>query len=188
VNLLREGLDLPEVTLVAILDADKEGFLRSNTSLIQTIGRAARNQNGRVLMYADKMTDSMKFAIEETNRRRAIQVKYNEEHGTAPSTVKKEVRETVRSFTAVQEIAAQYSDGTVESLGQDGAPIRLEDVPMLIGALERDMKDLAKAMEFERAAQVRDEISRLRELLGVANTSKIGTDKRRNPMMNRRGR
>lgn len=188
VNLLREGLDLPEVTLVAILDADKEGFLRSNTSLIQTIGRAARNQNGRVLMYADKMTDSMKFAIDETNRRRAIQVKYNEEHGTAPSTVKKEVRETVRSFTAVQEIAAQYSEGTVESLGQDGAPIRLEDVPMLIGALERDMKDLAKAMEFERAAQVRDEISRLRELLGVANTSKIGTDKRRNPMMNRRGR
>lgn len=185
VNLLREGLDLPEVTLVAILDADKEGFLRSTTSLIQTIGRAARNANGRVIMYADTITDSMQFAIDETNRRREIQRKYNEENGVAPTTVIKAVRETVRSYEAVAEIAAQYDSETLEKIGQDGAPIRIEEIPVLIAALEKEMKDLAKAMEFEKAAEVRDEISKLREYLG-ASGGKLGQEKRRNPAMRRR--
>jgi len=177
VNLLREGLDLPEVTLVAILDADKEGFLRSETSLIQTIGRAARNINGKVIMYADVMTDSMKAAIEETDRRRAIQARHNEEFGTAPTTVLKEVRETVRSHDAVAEVVAQYGADMKNKLA-DGSPIRLEDLPLLIGSLEKDMKDLAKAMEFEKAATVRDEITRLRDLMG-ASDGRLGVDKRK---------
>jgi len=180
VNLLREGLDLPEVTLVAILDADKEGFLRSETSLIQTIGRAARNVAGRVIMYADNMTGSMQRAIDETNRRRATQVKYNETNGTSPQTIAKVIRETVRSYDAVNEVAAQYSAETMEKIGKDGSPIRVEDIPVLIGSLEKDMKDLAKAMEFEKAASVRDEIEALRKLLGTSS-GKLGMDKRRGP-------
>ncbi|MFN7171188.1 MAG: excinuclease ABC subunit UvrB [Fimbriimonadaceae bacterium] len=179
VNLLREGLDLPEVTLVAILDADKEGFLRSDTSLIQTIGRAARNVEGRVIMYADFITGSMQRAIEETNRRREIQRKYNEKHGTEPVTVAKAVRETVRSYDAVNEISAQYGDGTKAALEKEGAPIRLEEVPVLIAALEKDMKDYAKAMEFERAAEVRDQITALRELAGISSDRKITRTGRR---------
>ena len=178
VNLLREGLDLPEVTLVAILDADKEGFLRSETSLIQTIGRAARNVNGRVIMYADNMTGSMQRALEETNRRRETQRLYNESHGTAPTTVLKEVRETVRSYEAVAEVVKQYSPETQAKLGKDGAPIRIEDIPILIDSLEKDMKDLAKAMEFEKAAGVRDEIQSLRGLLGTAD-GRLGSAKRK---------
>ena len=185
VNLLREGLDLPEVTLVAILDADKEGFLRSETSLIQTIGRAARNIEGRVIMYADVITGSMQRAIDETNRRRATQVKYNDEHGISPATVKKVIRETVRSYDAVNEVASQYSEETHNKIGKDGAPIRIEDIPMLVTALEKDMKDLAKAMEFEKAAQVRDEIESLRKLLGTSS-GKLGQDKRRNKLMSNR--
>jgi len=183
VNLLREGLDLPEVTLVAILDADKEGFLRSETSLIQTIGRAARNIDGKVIMYADVVTGSMQRAIEETNRRRATQLRYNQEHGTAPTTVRKMVRETVRSYDAAEEVMSQYSEATKEKLGQDGSPIRVEDIPILIGALEKDMKDLAKAMEFEKAAQVRDEINSLREMLGTAAGAQrgLGMEKRKDP-------
>jgi excinuclease ABC subunit B len=173
VNLLREGLDLPEVTLVAILDADKEGFLRSDTSLIQTIGRAARNVEGKVIMYADVITGSMERALEETNRRREIQAKYNEEHGVAPMTVAKEVRETVRSYDTVAEVVAQYSAG----VSTDGA-IRLEEVPLVINALEKEMKDLAKAMEFEKAADVRDEIGRLRALLGTSD-GKLGIGSKR---------
>jgi excinuclease ABC subunit B len=173
VNLLREGLDLPEVTLVAILDADKEGFLRSDTSLIQTIGRAARNVEGRVIMYADFITGSMQRAIEETNRRREIQREYNEKHGTTPVTVAKAVRETVRSYDAVSEISAQYGDAGNASLEGDGAAIRLEEVPVLISALEKDMKEYAKAMEFERAAEVRDQIMALRELIGISSDRKI---------------
>ena len=180
VNLLREGLDLPEVTLVAILDADKEGFLRSETSLIQTIGRAARNVNGRVIMYADNMTGSMTRAIDETNRRRATQVRYNETNGTSPVTIAKVIRETVRSYDAVNEVAAQYSAETMEKIGKDGSPIRVEDIPILIGSLEKDMKDLAKAMEFEKAASIRDEIEALRKLLGTSS-GKLGMDKRRGP-------
>lgn len=179
VNLLREGLDLPEVTLVAILDADKEGFLRSETSLIQTIGRAARNVNGLVILYADNITGSMQAAIDETDRRRAIQVAYNEEHGTQPSTIKKEVRETVRSYEAVREISAQYGDDTPTINIEGGDSIRLEDIPMLIAELEKKMKDLAKSMEFEKAAEVRDEISALRKFAGLSEGRKVGQEKRR---------
>lgn len=180
VNLLREGLDLPEVTLVAILDADKEGFLRSETSLIQTIGRAARNEDGLVIMYADRITRSMQAAIDETNRRREIQAEYNEKNGTRPRTVKKEVRETVRSYDAVAETVAQYSDEVGQKLAADGQPIRIEDIPVLISALEKNMKELAKAMEFEKAAQVRDEISGLRKMMGISD-GRIGVDKRKLP-------
>jgi excinuclease ABC subunit B len=181
VNLLREGLDLPEVTLVAILDADKEGFLRSETSLIQTIGRAARNVDGRVIMYADRMTGSMERAIEETNRRRETQRRYNESHGTNPSTVTKIVRETVRSYDAINEVIDQYSEATKAKIGADGA-VRLEDLPLLITSLEKEMKDLAKAMEFEKAAKIRDEVTSLRQLLGTSD-GRIGVDKRRNKRM-----
>ncbi len=182
VNLLREGLDLPEVTLVAILDADKEGFLRSETSLIQTIGRAARNVNGKVIMYADRITGSMERAIEETNRRRATQVRYNEEHGTSPQTVNKVIRETVRSYDAVNDVASQYSESTLEKIGKDGAALRIEDIPILISSLEKDMKDFAKAMEFEKAAKIRDEIQSLRGILGTSD-GRLGQDKRRNRRM-----
>jgi excinuclease ABC subunit B len=180
VNLLREGLDLPEVTLVAILDADKEGFLRSETSLVQTIGRAARNVDGKVIMYADVITGSMQRAMEETARRREKQRLYNEEHGTAPVTIKKEVRETVRAYEAVKEIAAQYDEDTMARLGKDGQPVRVEEIPVLIASLEKDMKDLAKAMEFEKAAEVRDEINSLRSLLGTSD-GKLGAAKRKGP-------
>lgn len=178
VNLLREGLDLPEVTLVAILDADKEGFLRSETSLIQTIGRAARNASGRVIMYADNITGSMQRAIDETNRRRETQQRYNDENGTAPSTVKKMVRETVRSYDSVNEVVSQYSAETLERIGKDGSAIRVDEIPVLIASLEKQMKDLAKAMEFEKAAQVRDEIEGLRGLMGTSS-GRLGQDKRR---------
>ncbi len=179
VNLLREGLDLPEVTLVAILDADKEGFLRSETSLIQTIGRAARNVNGRVLLYADTITGSMERALGETDRRRAIQVKHNQEMGTEPTTVLKAVRETVRSYDAVEGVVGQYSSETEAAL-KDGSPVRLEDIPMVIASLEKDMRDLAKAMEFEKAAQVRDEIQALRGIMGTAD-GRLGVGKRKLP-------
>ncbi|MDX2064192.1 MAG: helicase-related protein, partial [Fimbriimonadaceae bacterium] len=185
VNLLREGLDLPEVTLVAILDADKTGFLRSATSLIQTIGRAARNVDGRVIMYADEISEAMQAAIEETNRRREIQRTYNEVNGTSPQTVKKIVRETVRSYDAVNEVANQYSDDLNGLVGKDGTPVRVEDIPLLVSALEKDMKELAKAMQFEKAAQVRDEISELRKLMGTSG-GRLGEDKRKNKRMQRR--
>lgn len=173
VNLLREGLDLPEVTLVAILDADKEGFLRSETSLIQTIGRAARNVQGKVILYADTITGSMQRALDETNRRREVQLAYNREHGVEPTTIAKAVRETVRSYDAVAEVVSQYN----AELSTKG-DLRVEDIPMLIGALEQEMKDLAKAMEFEKAAQKRDEIIDLRKLMGVTD-GKIGVSSRR---------
>ncbi len=193
VNLLREGLDLPEVTLVAILDADKEGFLRSETSLIQTIGRAARNAGGVVLLYADTITGSMERAIGETDRRRAIQLRYNVEHGVEPSTVRKEIRETVRSYEAVRELTAQYGEPGGEGLDLDkwvdaeGQPIRIEDIPIVIGRLEQQMKELARAKEFERAAEVRDEIAGLRKLMGVSE-GKIGVSSRRKDPRRRGGR
>ncbi len=177
VNLLREGLDLPEVTLVAILDADKEGFLRSETSLIQTIGRAARNVDGKVIMYADNITGSMERAIDETNRRRAIQVQYNIDNGTEPTTIIKEVRETIRSYDQVNEIAAQYSSETQKAI-MDGSPVRVEDIPILISSMEKEMKDLAKAMEFEKAAHVRDEIESLRKIAGTSD-GRLGQEKRK---------
>jgi excinuclease ABC subunit B len=182
VNLLREGLDLPEVSLVAILDADKEGFLRSEVALVQTIGRAARNIAGKVVLYADTVTGSMQRAIDETNRRRAIQSKFNEEHGVSPKTVRKEVRETIRSYDAVAEVTAQY-DAKTE---QDG-PIRVEDVPMLIANLESEMKAFAKAMEFEKAAEVRDEIAKLRSLLGASAGGAVTGSKRKLPGYKRKG-
>ncbi|MBX3120052.1 MAG: excinuclease ABC subunit UvrB [Fimbriimonadaceae bacterium] len=187
VNLLREGLDLPEVTLVAILDADKEGFLRSETSLIQTIGRAARNVGGTVILYADNITGSMRRAIDVTNSRREVQLEYNRTHGTSPTTVKKEVRETIRAYgeDAVAEISGQYTDSVNEQIGMDGAPVRLEDIPMLVDNLEKQMKAYAKAMEFEKAAEVRDEIVGLRSFLG-ASSGRIGQGKRKRPMGSRR--
>jgi excinuclease ABC subunit B len=170
VNLLREGLDLPEVTLVAVLDADKEGFLRSETSLVQTIGRAARNVNGKVIMYADNITGSMQRAIDETQRRRKIQQEFNEKYGTAPKTVQKAVRETVRSYDFVMEEGGEY-DGKLISRGKD-EPLLLEEIPLEIARLEKDMKSLAKEMRFEEAAKVRDEIFELRRLAGLADPAR----------------
>lgn len=185
VNLLREGLDLPEVSLVAILDADKEGFLRSETSLIQTIGRAARHVDGRVILYADNMTGSMERAIDETNRRRDVQLAYNREHGVEPTSIVKEVRETVRSYDTVAELVSQYNTELSDDLGQDGLPLRLEDIPLLIDSLEKKMKDYAKAMEFEKAAEVRDEISRLRKLLGTSDGRNLTGGRRHRAGMRR---
>ncbi len=157
VNLLREGLDLPEVSLVAILDADKEGFLRSETSLIQTIGRAARNKFGQVILYADKITGSMQRAIDETNRRRQIQLEYNRQHGIEPETVRKEVRETVRAYKVAEEREAYRVVDTDR--------VAFEDLPLVIDRLEKEMRQCAKNLEFERAAVLRDEILRLRRIL-----------------------
>jgi excinuclease ABC subunit B len=160
VNLLREGLDLPEVSLVAVLDADKEGFLRSETSLIQTIGRAARNKFGQVILYADRITGSMQRAIDETNRRRQIQMEYNRLHGIEPETVRKEIRETVRAYK-VAETREPYRL-------VDTDRVAFEDLPVVINKLEQEMREAAKALEFERAAILRDEILRLRRILEQA--------------------
>jgi excinuclease ABC subunit B len=160
INLLREGLDLPEVSLVAILDADKEGFLRSGTSLIQTIGRAARHVNGRVIMYADRMTDSMKFAIEETNRRRAKQVKYNEENGIVPISIHKAIRDLTAEFSAkaVGEMQGEYKV-------KDASGMPRGELRKIIDEMEKQMKEAAKNLEFEKAAALRDEIYELKALL-----------------------
>ncbi len=148
INLLREGLDIPEVSLVAILDADKEGFLRSERSLIQTIGRAARNTDGKVIMYADELTESMEKAISETNRRRKIQQEYNEEHGITPKTIQKSVRDAIKA-SIIEEAGARYNIGKDESI---------QDV---INKLTDEMLKYAAAMEFEKAAELRDQIKEL---------------------------
>ncbi len=160
INLLREGLDLPEVSLVGILDADKEGFLRSDTALIQTIGRAARHVNGRVIMYADKMTDSMKRAIDETNRRRAKQLKYNEEHGIIPISIHKAIHDLTEEFSqkAVAEMRGEYKT-------RDKGAIPRNELKQIIHELEKQMKEAAKNLEFERAAALRDELFDLKSLL-----------------------
>ncbi|HSJ89188.1 MAG TPA: excinuclease ABC subunit UvrB [Anaerolineales bacterium] len=160
INLLREGLDLPEVSLVAILDADKEGFLRSETALIQTTGRAARHVNGRVIMYADRMTDSMKRAIDETNRRRAKQVKYNEEHGIVPVSIHKAIHDLTEemSVKSVSDAKGEY-----RAKGAGGLP--RNELQRIIGDLEKQMKDAARNLEFEKAAALRDEMYELRTLL-----------------------
>ena len=155
INLLREGLDVPEVSMVAILDADKEGFLRSARSLIQTIGRAARNENGRVIMYADRITDSMKQAIEETERRRQIQEEYNKEHGITPKTIKKEVRDLIRISTVVDDEEKDLSEEVVKQLSR-------EERRQLIETMELEMKEAAKELDFEKAAQLRDVVMELK--------------------------
>jgi len=160
INLLREGLDLPEVSLVAILDADKEGFLRSDTSLIQTIGRAARNVGGQVIMYADRITGSMERAIGETDRRRAIQVAYNIEHDITPYTVNKAVREVIES----KKIAEQKSYYNI-SRNRNPETLPLDQLMSALADIEKEMKQSARALDFERAAELRDELSRLKKLL-----------------------
>ena len=155
INLLREGLDMPEVSLVAILDADKEGFLRSETSMIQVIGRAARNAHGHVIMYADRMTKSMRYAIEETNRRRSIQQQYNEEHHIIPRTVQKRVKDLI-DLTKVDEKPADYRGGKKQEISDD-------ELYQQITETERDMKRAAKALEFEEAAMWRDRLAQLRQ-------------------------
>ncbi|MGB4465988.1 MAG: helicase-related protein, partial [Eubacteriales bacterium] len=151
INLLREGLDLPEVSLVAILDADKEGYLRSYTSLIQTIGRAARNTNGTVIMYADTITESMRQAIDETNRRRSMQIEYNKEHGIVPKTIQKQIYDKIEITKAAEE-HAEYETGTA---------MTAKEREELIRKLEKDMKAAADALEFELAAKLRDKIMEL---------------------------
>jgi excinuclease ABC subunit B len=177
INLLREGLDLPEVSLVAILDADKEGFLRSETSLIQMIGRAARNVDGQVVMYADQFTDSMRKAISETNRRRKLQLDYNEEHGIDPQTVRKKVTDILEMVRA----RAGADDGMPAARGRgrggrasapsavfDLAGVAPDELGRLIQQLEEEMHDAAKGLRFEEAARLRDEISELKRELRAA--------------------
>ena len=159
VNLLREGLDIPEVSLVAIMDADKEGFLRSDTSLIQTIGRAARNVCGEVIMYADRITDSMAKAIKETERRRKLQIEYNQKYGIIPQTIKKPIENNLLSLVASYR---DLEDIVAEEMVDLG--IEKKDLPKLIDKLEKDMHKAAKILDFERAAQIRDQLKKLREM------------------------
>jgi excinuclease ABC subunit B len=156
INLLREGLDIPEITLVAILDADKEGFLRSETSLIQTIGRAARNVEGHVIMYADNITDSMRRAIDETNRRRCIQQQYNEEHGITPATIKKAVRDLISISKAVEIEDNNQKD--LESMS-------VKELKKLAGEIEKKMHKAAAELDFESAAVLRDRMIEVRKQL-----------------------
>ena len=157
INLLREGLDIPEITLVAILDADKEGFLRSETSLIQTIGRAARNSDGHVIMYADNMTDSMRSAIEETNRRRQIQMKYNEEHGITPQTIKKAVRDLISISKEIAKEEVQFE--------KDPESMSRQELEKLIAQVQKQMQKAAADLNFEAAAELRDKMIELKQNL-----------------------
>ena len=156
INLLREGLDIPEVSLVTILDADKEGFLRSERALIQTMGRAARNSNGHVIMYADRVTDSMQKAIDETTRRRTIQADYNEKHGITPITIQKKIRDVIRATAAAEETEEYVSKAV------SGKKLNKEDRMKLVTLLETEMKEAAKALDFERAAELRDTVLELK--------------------------
>ena len=157
INLLREGLDIPEISLVAILDADKEGFLRSATSLIQTIGRAARNAEGRVLMYADMITDSMRIALDETNRRREIQMKYNEEHGITPQTIKKAVRDLISISRAIAAEEVKFE--------KDPESMDRQELEKCIGDVQKKMKKAAAELDFETAATLRDKMIQLKKML-----------------------
>jgi excinuclease ABC subunit B len=168
VNLLREGLDLPEVSLVAVLDADKEGFLRGKTALLQTIGRAARNVNGRVLLYADKLTEAINGALEETNRRRATQLAYNEEHGITPENITKGVSD-IAEFLSLESptVPGRRRRGKAKVEGMDQA-----EMEKLVITLEEEMFAAAEELRFEYAAKLRDEIKELRrELQALAETS-----------------
>ena len=167
INLLREGLDLPEVSLVAILDADKEGFLRSGTALIQTIGRAARNSNGKVIMYADRMTDSMNFAIGETNRRRAKQVKFNTEHGIVPVSIHKAIRDIAEQLTVEgreKSMAVGDEKGSYRT-GKQADVANRRELEKVVAELEKQMKEAAKDLQFEKAAAIRDEMYELKALM-----------------------
>jgi len=175
INLLREGLDLPEVSLVAILDADKEGFLRSETSLTQTIGRAARNVSGQVILYADKMTGSMERAINETNRRREKQIAYNTEHGVTPTTVRKAIRDLIGAQMTAESTAQYSTTNVIAKLKADPAAMNLGQVEEVIAALEKEMKEASRALNFEYAAEVRDEINELRKL---APKSEVGKNEK----------
>jgi excinuclease ABC subunit B len=155
INLLREGLDIPEITLVAILDADKEGFLRSETSLIQTIGRAARNAQGRVIMYADRMTDSMNKAISETNRRRAIQSKYNEEHGITPTTIQKKVRELIR--------ISKKAEADYYKMEKDPESMSKKELEAVAKKITKEMHTAAAELNFELAAELRDRLLEIKK-------------------------
>ena len=161
INLLREGLDLPEVSLVAILDADQEGFLRSPTSLIQTIGRAARNVNGKVIMYADRITEAMRYAIDETNRRRRLQMEYNERMGITPSTIRKGISD-IAQHLAEEKVAEEKQKYKARLKGS------LQDVIALIQELEEEMYRAAQELDFERAAELRDEIKEIRTEVGLS--------------------
>ncbi|WP_010647590.1 excinuclease ABC subunit UvrB [Oceanobacillus massiliensis] len=156
INLLREGLDIPEVSLVAILDADKEGFLRSERSLIQTMGRAARNQNGKVIMYADKITNSMQLAIDETSRRRTIQMEFNEKHGITPKTIRKDVRDVIKATVAAED--KESDGGKARSLSK----LTKKDKEKVLQKMEKEMKEAAKSLDFEKAAELRDVIFELK--------------------------
>ena len=156
INLLREGLDLPEVSLVAILDADKEGFLRNHRSLIQTIGRAARNVSGQVIMYADRITDSMDRAITETRRRREIQMAYNEEHGIEPQTIRKAINDIMGY------VADEAGSVTAEQVNKELAELSREEVLRIISSMEDDMAAASRDMDFEEAARLRDQVVKLR--------------------------
>ena len=157
INLLREGLDIPEITLVAILDADKEGFLRSETSLVQTIGRAARNAEGHVIMYADNMTDSMRNAIDETRRRREIQMRYNEEHGITPKTIQKSVRDLI---SISKKVAAEEL-----RLEKDPESMNKDELEKLIKDISKQMRKAAAELNFEAAAELRDKMTELKKQL-----------------------
>src|SRR5699024_4827708 len=157
INLLREGLDIPEITLVAILDADKEGFLRSETSLIQTIGRAARNSEGHVIMYADVMTDSMRIAIDETERRRTLQEAYNKEHGITPKTIQKSVRDLISISKAVAQ--------TESKMEKDPESMSKKELEKLIHQVEKQMRSAAADLNFEQAAELRDKMIELKKSL-----------------------
>ncbi len=165
INLLREGLDLPEVSLVAILDADKEGFLRNGRSLIQTIGRAARNVSGEVIMYADKVTDSMRFAIDETDRRREKQVAYNVEHGIEPQTIRKAIADIVQYMHA-----GETQSTTAVEAARELAKLPRAEVMRLISTLEEDMAEASSALDFESAARLRDQAVKLRAEVESSST------------------
>jgi excinuclease ABC subunit B len=165
INLLREGLDLPEVSLVAILDADKEGFLRSETSLTQTIGRAARHVEGKVIMYADKITDSMRKAIDTTNSRREVQRSFNEEHGIIPRSIKKSVHDLTDDLTKEEMVVAEEG-GTYRTL----ADLPKDEMNRMIQELEKQMKTAAQNLEFEKAAQLRDHIVEMRQIMVLKQT------------------
>jgi excinuclease ABC subunit B len=154
INLLREGLDIPEVSLVAILDADKEGFLRSTRSLIQTIGRAARNVNGRVILYADTVTNSIRETLTETNRRRETQERYNTEHGITPATI-------VKRISSIRDSIWEKDYVNVPALDEAESRIPAHEIPVLIDSLRREMREAARDLDFERAAAVRDRIQEL---------------------------